>query len=70
MGHIFWSFDLILHFCGQMPFGTIIQNNFTISHPFGMNPLHLLLACALEDTRRLNPGVGLFFTALLRTYTH
>ena len=40
MGHNFWSLDLILHFCGQMPFGTIIQNNFTISHPFGMNPLH------------------------------
>ena len=41
MGHIFWSLDLILHFCGQMPFGTIIQNNFTISHSFGMNPLHM-----------------------------
>ena len=53
MGHIFWSFDLILHFCGQMPFGTIIQNNFTISHPFGMNPLHFNgILCLILSSRK------------------
>ena len=39
-GAHFGSLDLILHFCGQMPFGIIIKDNFKISHPFGMNPLH------------------------------
>ena len=41
-GAHFGSLDLILYFCGQMPFGTIIKDNFKISHPFGMNPLHIV----------------------------
>ena len=62
-GAHFGSLDLILHFCGQMPFGIIIKDNFKISHPFGMNPLHMVpiqghFATALHTPTDPQGGAG------------
>ena len=55
-GAHFGSLDLILHFCGQMPFGIIIKDNFKISHPFGMNPLHSWAAASVERVEAPSSG--------------